>query len=295
MLKRTVTGLILIGSLIGAIALCYFVSPIILDVYILVWSALAVVEMYRCFTASGKHIHKSPLIFMVLAIYPVFYTMQHYLGMGLQGIAIVFLVSVAIELAMFTLGKQENNTLNDLTSNIFILVYPLIFLSLAFYISFKYAAFYSILFVALMPLGADTFAYFVGSAIKGKKLCPRVSPKKTVAGAVGGLLGSMLVAVGMFLVFDYFSLFAAGGYVPFIAHTVDGWQWKTALIYLAIGFIGGIVAEIGDLVASRIKRELGIKDYGKIFPGHGGVMDRLDSIMSGVFVLFIAFTIIYQI
>ncbi|MEG2687841.1 MAG: phosphatidate cytidylyltransferase, partial [Clostridia bacterium] len=61
------------------------------------------------------------------------------------------------------------------------------------------------------------------------------------------------------------------------------------------GFIGGIVAEIGDLVASRIKRELGIKDYGKIFPGHGGVMDRLDSIMSGVFVLFIAFTIIYQI
>lgn len=293
MLKRTITGFSLIATVVAAIMLSYFVSAIFLDVYILLWAAMAVVEMYRCFRAAGYRIHILPLAFMLIVAYPVFYCMQYYLGLGLQGIVIVFLASVAIELALFTFGQKEGNSLKDLTSNVFVLVYPMFFLALAWLISYKYANIYAILFAIFISLGADTLAYFSGSLIGGKKLCPSISPKKTVAGAVGGLFGSVLVAVIFFLIFDYFSLLPKIGYVPFIAHSVEGWEWKSALIYIAVGLIGGFVSEIGDLAASRIKRELDIKDYGKIFPGHGGAMDRLDSIMSGVLVLLIAFSLIY--
>lgn len=293
MFKRILTGVTLIGTVIGTILLAYFVSNIFLDVYILIWSALAVYEMWKCFSDKGYHIHRLPLIFVLIANYPVYYCLQRFYGIGLQGTICVFLLAVALQLAMFTFGKKEDNTLKNLTTNMFIMVYPVMFLTMAFVLEMKYGGIYAILFAIFMPIGADTLAYFVGSTMGKRKLCPNISPKKTIAGAVGGLLGSMIVAVVFFLIFDYFGLLAKCGYTPFIAHTVQGWEWKSSLIYLAIGLVGGVVAEIGDLTASRIKRELEIKDYGNIFPGHGGVMDRLDSIMSGVLVLLVAFSIIY--
>ena len=75
--------------------------------------------------------------------------------------------------------------------------------------------------------------------------------------------------------------------------TQGGWQWKSALVYLAIGLVCGVISELGDLAASRIKRAIGIKDYGKIFPGHGGFMDRIDSVMYCLVVLLVAFSCIY--
>lgn len=293
MLKRTITGVLLIGTVVAAILLSYFVSPIFLDIYILVWAAIAMVEMYRCFSTAGYHIHKLPIAFALLLTYPVFYLMQHYLGLGVQGILIVFVTAVSVELAMFTLGNQERNKLSDLSSNVFILVYPMLILSIAWIVNAKYCGLFAILFAIFVPLGADTFAYFSGSLIGGKKLCPAISPKKTVAGAIGGLFGSMLISICFWMFFEYFNVLPAIGYKFFISHDVVGWEWMTALIYAAIGLVGGVVAELGDLAASRIKRELGIKDYGKIFPGHGGAMDRLDSIMSGLITVFIAFTAIY--
>lgn len=108
---------------------------------------------------------------------------------------------------------------------------------------------------------SDIFAYFSGLLFGKKKLMPLVSPKKTVAGAVGGALGA---AVG-FLVFGFFAKEAIGSPSYF------------ALFFA--GLIASVCGQIGDLVASVIKREHGIKDYGKIMPGHGGAMDRFDSIL----------------
>ena len=98
----------------------------------------------------------------------------------------------------------------------------------------------------------------------------------------------MLVAVIMFLLFEQFALFPNAGYVPFTDAT-----WKSALIYLAIGLVGAVAGQLGDLAASRIKRSLGIKDFGKIFPGHGGIMDRFDSIIAGIIVLLVSFAVVY--
>ncbi|MDE7373550.1 MAG: phosphatidate cytidylyltransferase [Clostridia bacterium] len=201
--------------------------------------------------------------------------------------------------------KNENaelivkGNLNNLLANVFIVVYPMLFLSAAWILSYKYSALFAVLFAILVPIiGSDTFAYFVGSLIGGKKLCPSISPKKTVAGAIGGLIGGMIVSILFWVVFEYVGstapAFVEGcRYVPFIPHSDGGWMWKSALIYLAIGLICGAISEIGDLAASSIKRAIGIKDYGKIFPGHGGFMDRIDSAMYCIVILLIAFTCIY--
>ena len=121
-------------------------------------------------------------------------------------------------------------------------------------------------FIVLLPLlaawGADTCALFAGMFFGKHKLAPVVSPKKTVEGAVGGVLGGavlvMLAAVLMNVFLD-----------------LEMPLWAAAVL----GGAGAVLGEIGDLSFSVIKRQTGIKDYGHIFPGHGGVLDRFDSVL----------------
>ena len=124
----------------------------------------------------------------------------------------------------------------------------------------------------LVAILTDTFAYFVGSAIKGPKLCPTISPKKTISGAIGGVVGGMLGALLLYFCFEVWQIFGITNSLITLGISNSIW------IYLLIGFIGGILDEIGDLVSSQIKRKTGIKDFGNIFPGHGGVLDRIDGI-----------------
>ncbi len=325
MLKRTVTGIILIAFLAGFMVCGYFVSPIFVDMLILIFLAGAVYEMRKCLKDVGYDMYISPTVVALVCAYPVFYLMQHFIGgsAGIQGLLIVFLVSFMMCLSIFTFrplmrkkkdvqqaadGENEiqsgvseikKGNINDLLANVFVIVYPMIFMSVAWVIGYKYSAIFAVLFAVVVPIiGSDMFAYFLGSLIGGKKLCPSISPKKTVAGGVGGLLGGMVMAILFWVVFEYVGSlapkFAAGcGYIPFISHSDGGWMWKSALIYLAIGLVCGAVSEIGDLAASSIKRAIGIKDYGKIFPGHGGFMDRIDSVMYCLVVLLISFSCIY--
>lgn len=321
MLKRTLTAIVLLVLVAGFMVCGYFVSPIFIDMLILLFLAGAVYEMYKCFKDAGYKMFIAPIVLMLVAAYPVFYTTQHFAGFGVQGLLIVFLASCMLTLTIFTFkpakhSKKDFETalengevlkdeegacgLKDLLANVFVLVYPMLFLMMAWVISYKYSALFAVLFAILVPiLGSDTFAYWFGSMIGGKKLCPKISPKKTVAGGVGGLVGGMVFAILFWVVFelcaDKYPAFIEGcGYRTFIPHTVDGWQWKSALIYLAIGLVCGAISELGDLAASRIKRAIGIKDYGKIFPGHGGFMDRIDSVMYCLVVLLVAFSCIYR-
>lgn len=109
----------------------------------------------------------------------------------------------------------------------------------------------------------DTCAYLAGMAFGKHRLAPILSPKKSVEGAVGGVLGSALVG----------ALFARVFLVP--ASGDGGAVWAAALI----GALGAVISQVGDLAASAIKRNHEIKDYGKLIPGHGGVMDRFDSVL----------------
>ncbi|MGC8834557.1 MAG: phosphatidate cytidylyltransferase [Armatimonadota bacterium] len=122
------------------------------------------------------------------------------------------------------------------------------------------------LFVFLVTWAADTGAYFVGRSFGRRALCPSLSPGKTVEGFLGGLLASLVVGTA------FFGPLVASVLPPFSAA-------NTAFHGTALGVIAGILGPIGDLSKSALKRELGIKDFGGIIPGHGGVLDRFDSLM----------------
>lgn len=115
----------------------------------------------------------------------------------------------------------------------------------------------------ILSFACDTFAFFAGLTLGKHKLAPKVSPKKTVEGSIGGLAGNAACGLLFVWVMDRFFGGSAIGYGPMV------------LLALACG----VVAQIGDLSFSLIKREFGIKDYGHIFLAHGGVLDRFDSVL----------------
>jgi len=118
---------------------------------------------------------------------------------------------------------------------------------------------YSVLIwlVLLTAFGTDSMAYFTGYLLGKNKLCPKISPKKTVEGAIGGIIGSIVLC-------GLFGYFMAGDLITDC---------------IIIGFAGSIISQFGDLTASVFKRKMGIKDYGNLIPGHGGVLDRFDSVL----------------
>lgn len=153
---------------------------------------------------------------------------------------------------------------------------------LSFYIV---AAFLCILFLRdadrgaytylLIFIGAwitDSFAYFTGMLFGKHKLIPEISPKKTVEGSIGGILfcGASFILYGVL-----------------IGHFFENAERMNLVALFAYGVIVSVVSQIGDLSMSAVKRHYGIKDFGKIFPGHGGILDRFDSILAVSLVLFV--------
>ena len=125
--------------------------------------------------------------------------------------------------------------------------------------------------IFVIAFSSDSFAYLVGITFGKHKLIPDVSPKKSVEGAVGGILGSIVLVI---IYLNYFNI---------------------SVIYfdILIAFIGSLVAQCGDLVASRIKRDTGIKDFGKLIPGHGGVLDRFDSVILVAPIVYVLYSFLY--
>jgi phosphatidate cytidylyltransferase len=129
------------------------------------------------------------------------------------------------------------------------------------------AGFLALMFVLLIVWVTDIGGYFAGRGIGGPKLWPRVSPKKTWAGAIGGLVLSLAVAA-------VFALLGFGRMLPL----------------LLLGTVLSVVSQLGDLFESAVKRRFGVKDSSHIIPGHGGLMDRLDGFVAAiVFAAFIGF------
>lgn len=113
-------------------------------------------------------------------------------------------------------------------------------------------------FILITAFLTDICAYFAGYFLGKHKLCPVISPKKTIEGSIGGILGSVAVTA----LFGYFFMDS------------DKVIW-----FVIMGAAGGVISQFGDLTASIFKRKMGIKDYGTLIPGHGGIMDRFDSVL----------------
>lgn len=234
-------------------------------VFELAIAALAVGAIYELFKAMDYLKHKAQAI---LCMGYAFLDGMSYLWLSKGKLLLFneqFLVLVlTIGLAMLYLRDHEKFRFNDF----------FLMLAVAIAIPYSFSTILSMnlygskgMFMIISTLCAawlaDSGAYFAGTFFGKTKLCPSISPKKTVEGVLGGVVcnGLILLIVGMF--YDFVLDGASLNYLP---------------LFLA-GMICAVIGLIGDLTASIIKRQTGIKDYGNLMPGHGGVMDRFDSVL----------------
>lgn len=246
MLKRILTGVLGVPLLIFIVIR----GGLVLKISTLVVVLLALKEFYESFH------HKN--------IYPLGYvgylfTILMYWSSSKLLINFSFLLITFVVLIIFLFDKKVKLTDISITLlGFFYISYFLLHIILTSELESNLVIWYIFIIAWL----ADTSAYFsgnfLGSKIFGsKKLFPEVSPKKTIEGFIGGILGSILAS----LLFSYL-------FIPdFIVHSI------------VLGFLGSIISQTGDLVASKIKRSVGIKDFGNVMPGHGGILDRFDSIL----------------
>lgn len=147
----------------------------------------------------------------------------------------------------------------QMTMVFFGLFYVTLMLAFVFKVRFLAGGILLVWLIYIGAWGSDTCAYCVGKLIGKHKLPSQLSPNKTIEGCLGGVFGAALIGFVFALVF----------------YSDRNYWWQFALI----GGVSSVISQIGDLTASAIKRNQGIKDYGKLIPGHGGILDRFDSII----------------
>ncbi len=157
-----------------------------------------------------------------------------------------------------------NRWFADVALTLFGLIYISMFLSSIYLIRSAPSGQFYVWYIIAAAWGSDTFAYFTGMSFGRHQLAPKLSPKKTVEGAVGGVI------FGVVLCFIYGMI---------ITNSVQVDRAPMLKLSLVIGLVGSISAQIGDLFASSIKRVMGIKDFSSLIPGHGGILDRFDSVI----------------
>ena len=261
-MKQRVISALVISALAIVAILC---GGYVFDIVILALATIGLFEFYNAFEKKGH----SPLKFFGLV----------YIGL--------------LVLMLFVINDSSYMSIYFRGVNLFPPIFILHFLLLLSFVVFRFKKYNAIdvaitilggfyvvglisyfanlrnlsggVYLFFIPLGGaiatDTFALFIGKKFGKRKLIPSVSPNKTVAGSVGGFSCNIILVTvaGIILVF------------------ADFYTGMPIYHYPILGAIIGITAQIGDLVASSIKRYTGIKDFGKIIPGHGGILDRIDS------------------
>ncbi len=152
---------------------------------------------------------------------------------------------------------------SQIMADVFCVLYAPLMFSFIYRIRMTEYGIYLVWMVFVGSWISDTFAYFTGMLLGKHKLAPILSPKKSIEGSIGGIVGSTLAGA----LFGYF-----------ITGRVDQ-SVNLVAICAILGALGSVISQIGDLAASGIKRNYEIKDYGKLIPGHGGIMDRFDSVI----------------
>lgn len=182
-----------------------------------------------------------------------------FLGMafwGINNLSLVFGAVTFIYLGSLVF-KFPTYTFADVATNLLGVFYTGWFLSLLYQIRGLPEGIYYLSLLFFCNWASDTFAYFVGMNVGKTRLAPEVSPKKSVEGSIGGMIGAILVAMAFKKLLPQADL------------------WMLAFLGLFISLFG----QLGDLVESALKRQAGIKDSGNLIPGHGGVLDRFDSVL----------------
>ena len=244
MLTRILTSIVGIVVFLGVI----FAPPTVLYIALFVVCAGMLYEMYRVIDAKWQ-LQVVGFLAQIIMFAGFF---AEKIGLAFYGVIFLFMVAL-----VFLWGKC--NSKDVLTSGMVTLFITSAILSLVMLRMGN--SVYTLLLTFIIAWLSDTGAYFTGYFLGKHKLCPKMSPKKTVEGAIGGVV---------------FAGFAAFVYLGFVyGNFTAGFSWTAILI----GSVGSVISQIGDLAASCIKRDFDKKDYGSLLPGHGGLMDRFDSVL----------------
>ena len=250
-----------------------FVMPLIMGLF----AAIAVYEIIKA--TGGKNRIIQTISCITAAAVPMI--MHFNIEIPFMPVAIIYALAYLIIMVPMHKTTKFNDVITALFATAAVPASISVFVRLRdIYILYPYnysksTGLFLILLAMFSAWMTDTMAYFSGKFLGKHKLCPNVSPNKTIEGAVGGVLGNVIASTAMFFIFDKFF---------FTMHTFVWWQ------IIIISAVLSVVSMFGDLSASIIKRNHGIKDFGNIFPGHGGVMDRIDSCL---FVLPALWTCLY--
>ena len=276
MIKRIITASILI--IIMGLAIWFQGWPLRA---LLLWGMLmSTSEMYRAFRKIGYDpVRWAGYAYCVLAVLAQAYHAQ------LTGRVSVFesisppmfALVVGLLLAMTVIILKGKVAFDSLMSTVFPMLYPGLFFSLIITLQDLPTRVVSTLALILTFFIAsvnDTFALFIGLRFGKHRLSPEISPKKSKEGSVAGLVASVGFAV---LVPWIIGRMAAS--FPAIAEQLAVAPLPPLWAFAVLGMVAGALSQIGDLVASLVKRHCGIKDFGTIFPGHGGMLDRMDGIL----------------
>lgn len=259
LLIRSASGLVYITLIIGAILLGGIYFKII-------FGLLAILTVYEFHTLTNKqeNINALPILGAICAAVAFavvsYYKQPSWLYIGVY--LMCFILMCLIICAVIEMFRKTSNPINNVAYTIFGQIYIVLPFSLMAYILSYEKKLLLAVFVIIWV--NDTFAYLTGSLIGKHKLSPKISPNKSWEGLIGGLVGTW----GAALLIYWLEAYAKNSYIPF---TVTQW--------LALGTAIMIFGTLGDLFESLIKRTVGVKDSGNIMPGHGGLLDRLDSVL----------------
>ncbi len=221
-------------------------------------SLIGLTELYR---AAGVQEKGFSLLALIGALGVASYYLLLLFGFEAYSMMdMIFILIVLMAVYVFTYPKYHAD---QVMVAFFGVVYVSVMLSYIYLTRSLEGGAFLVWLIFLCSWGCDTCAYCVGILIGKHKMAPVLSPKKSIEGAVGGVVGAALLGLIYAL--------AAGKFFPEFDHS--------PAVYALICAVGALISMVGDLAASGIKRNHNIKDYGKLIPGHGGILDRFDSVI----------------
>ena len=260
MIRRTITGAIVVVLVYAWLFLSHI--PLVIHIGTVILGILAVFELFRiCKTDKLKHCYAAMMLSVLLLILPI--PQYEYVMMLILPVALIlfgFMMAV----------KEQIRDFNTTLATVVSIAVVLLFKAIPSLREWDNGVYY-LTFAVTACFVTDVAALLFGKAFGSHKLCPKISPKKTVEGAIGGLTCTVIIALIASILLQKY----AGLHFDIIT-----------LVIWAI--LVSIVGQFGDLCMSVVKRIAGVKDFGNLLPGHGGILDRFDSHMFAV-----AFTLVF--
>ena len=289
---RLLSGSCYVAILIAFYCLKIFVHDFCFDALIYAFALLGTGEMLRAMKEKTTKPQRALIMTYAIVTVPLCALGEYFYGIGITVICVCTLL-LAVALLSLLVLDNEQTSMENLGVALLSAVYPTLLLCVLVLANhavcpprlerYGFNSSLMMLFIFVVSPCSDSIAYVFGCSMRKrfpKKMAPKISPNKTVIGGIGGLVGGVLGAAALYFIYGA------------VAGTYDNMSLVLP-VYLGIGLIGAVATEFGDLVESCIKRKAGIKDMGKIMPGHGGVLDRIDGTLFTTLVTYLAFIVIY--